>query len=197
VAIDKAAMLPQKTRDAIARTMLILTLRELFEWRFIQSDPNFGNFLYDDPARMVNLIDFGASRGYPKRFVDGYMRLVWAAANKDRDTILKVSQDLGFLTGDETPEMMEAHIDTGMVFGEPFLSNEPYDFGQSSLTKRIGKYGDIFAKYRLTPPPSEAYSLHRKLAGAMLLSIKLKANIRCRDILEKTYSEYDFSTEQD
>lgn len=49
-------------------------------------------------------------------------------------------------------------------------------------------------KYRLTPPPKEAYSLHRKLAGAFLLCIKLRANIPCRDILEATYNSYDFSS---
>ena len=105
---------------------------------------------------------------------------------------MKVSKEVGFLTGDETPEMMEAHLHTGLVFGEPFMKSEPYDFGTSNLSRRIGKHGDIFLKYRLKPPPTEAYSLHRKLAGAILLSIKLKARIPCRDILEKTYAEYMF-----
>jgi len=146
--IDKALQLDQHTRNAIARTMLVLTIRELFEWRFIQSDPNFGNFLYNDAEQKINLIDFGASREYSKSFVDGYMRLVWAAANNDRDTLLKVSKEVGFLTGDETPEMTAAHLDTGMTFGEPFVSNEPYDFGSSNLSRRIGKHGDVFLKVR-------------------------------------------------
>lgn len=99
ISIDKAVKYPQPVRNAIARTALILTIRELFEWRFIQSDPNFANFLYDDPSRTVHMIDFGAARAYKKSFVDGYMKLVWAAANKDRQTILDVSRELGFLTG--------------------------------------------------------------------------------------------------
>mmetsp|Transcript_242 Transcript_242/g.294 ORF Transcript_242/g.294 Transcript_242/m.294 type:complete len:641 (-) Transcript_242:146-2068(-) len=192
VAIDQAVLLPQTVRNAIARTMLILTIREVFEWRFIQSDPNFGNFLYYDEERMVNLIDFGAARAYPKDFVDGYMKLVWAAANGNREDLLSISKKVGFLTGDETPEMINAHIETGIVFGEPFRQNEAYNFGTSNLSKRLGKYGEVFLKYRLTPPPPEAYSLHRKLAGAILLSIKLKANIPCRDILETTFTQYNF-----
>jgi aarF domain-containing kinase len=78
------------------------------------------------------------------------------------------------------------------VVGEPFLENHPFDFGNSQLTARLGSYGGTFMKYRLTPPPTEAYSLHRKLAGAFLLCIKLKANIPCRDILEETYRKYRF-----
>lgn len=82
-----------------------------------------------------------------------------------------------------------------MVVGEPFLNNEPFDFAGSKLTTRIGQYSSTFMKHRLTPPPAEAYSLHRKLAGAFLLCIKLKASISCRSILESVYKSYDFSPE--
>lgn len=97
--IDQATSLHQDVRNAIARAVLIVTIRELFEWRFIQSDPNYANFLYDHPTHTIHMIDFGAARRYNKKFVDGYMTLVWAAANKDRETILSVSKELGFITG--------------------------------------------------------------------------------------------------
>ena len=45
---------------------------------------------------------------------------------------------------------------------------------------------------RLTPPPREAYSLHRKLAGAFLMNIKLEATIPCRDILEEVHDRYTY-----
>lgn len=89
--------------------------------------------------------------------------------------------------------MLFAHVETGLVVGEPFLKNDPFDFANSNLTKRISHYGNVFMKYRLTAPPTEAYSLHRKLAGAFLLCIKLKAVIKCRDILEDTYKAYTFT----
>lgn len=195
VPIDKAVKYSQPVRNAIARTVLLMTIRELFSWRFVQSDPNFANFLYDDPSRTIHLIDFGAARSYSKRFVDGYMRLVWAAANRDREGIFTVSKELGFLTGDESQEFVDAHVEAGLVVGEPFVQgdgDEPFDFANSQLTARISKYGGTFMKFRLTPPPSEAYSLHRKLAGAFLLAIKLKARIRCRDLLEDVYRDYQF-----
>lgn len=195
VPIDKVVALPQDIRNAIARTMLVLTMKELFEWRFVQSDPNFANYLYDHSRRKIHCIDFGAAREYRKEFVDGYMRLVWAAANTDRATVLEVSRELGFLTGDENAEMNEAHVDAALIVGEPFLTNDAYNFGNSQLTRKISQYGTTFMKYRLTPPPSEAYSLHRKLAGAFLLCIRLKADIKCRDILESTFDSYDFTPE--
>jgi aarF domain-containing kinase len=189
--IDKAAQYSQATRNAIARTTLIIAIRELFDWRFIQSDPNFANFLYQSDSKTVHMIDFGAAREYPSSFVDGYMELVWAAANRDREKIIEVSRQLGFLTGDESPQFVDAHVDAGLVVGEPFLeSNRTFDFVASNMTQRIARHGNTFLEHRLTPPPNEAYSLHRKLAGAFYLCIRLKANIPCRDILEETYKRY-------
>jgi hypothetical protein len=42
-----------------------------------QTDPNWGNFLYDEATDVINLIDFGAARGYPKHFVDDYLEMVF------------------------------------------------------------------------------------------------------------------------
>ncbi|CAM9691583.1 unnamed protein product, partial [Hapterophycus canaliculatus] len=68
----------------------------------------------------MSLIDFGACREYRKDFVDDYLRLVWSAANRDDAEIMRVSQELKFLTGDETQAMMKAHLQAGLVVGEPF-----------------------------------------------------------------------------
>ena len=189
-AIDHALTYPQDVRNVIGRAVLIATVKELFEWRFVQSDPNFANFLYDHPSRMIHCIDFGASREYSPEFVDQYLELVWAAANKDHEKILAVSKDIGFLSGDESREMVEAHLQTGLLMGEPFQSNEPYDFAHCHITKRASKHGEVFMTHRLKAPPAETYSLHRKLAGAFLLCIRLKATIRCRDILEDAYKKH-------
>ena len=184
VPIDKAveAGLDQEARNRIARKLLKLTLRELFEWRFMQTDPNWGNYFYDAATKKIGLLDFGATREFPKAFVDDYLRLVWAAAQKDRKTIEEVSIRLGFLTGHESKAMLKAHVDAGLVVGEPFTTNKPYDFRAHSITSRISEHGQTFAEERLTPPPNEVYSLHRKLAGAFLICIRMGAVMPCRDV---------------
>jgi predicted unusual protein kinase regulating ubiquinone biosynthesis (AarF/ABC1/UbiB family) len=42
----------------------------------MQTDPNWGNFLYNEATNTINLIDFGAARDFPKSFVDNYLRMV-------------------------------------------------------------------------------------------------------------------------
>jgi aarF domain-containing kinase len=181
---------PQEVRDMIARKLLKLTLKELFVWRYMQTDPNWGNFFYDPDRKVIGLLDFGAAREFSKPFVDDYLRLVWAAANKDRDTIAELSIKLGFLTGYESKVMLDAHIDSGLVVGEPFASHAPFDFRGSGITARVGKHGAVFAEHRLTAPPPEVYSLHRKLAGAFLICIRMGAVMPCRDLLEETFEKH-------
>ncbi|EEY61074.1 uncharacterized protein PITG_01317 [Phytophthora infestans T30-4] len=118
VAVDKAVHLSQDVRDSIARRILELTIHELFNWRFMQTDPNWSNFMYNASTDTIGLVDFGAAREYPKSFVDDYFNIVWAAANEDEKTMVDYSIKMHFLTGDESPAMMRAHVAAGMVVGE-------------------------------------------------------------------------------
>ena len=45
----------------------------------MQTDPNWGNFLYNQETGKIYLLDFGASREYSRKFVDHYIevRLCW------------------------------------------------------------------------------------------------------------------------
>ena len=97
--IDQAIHLPLNIRNQIARQILILTIKELFEWKFVQSDPNFSNYLYASSTNTLHCIDFGAARVYSDEFINDYIELVWAAANNDSDKIIDISKKMGFLSG--------------------------------------------------------------------------------------------------
>jgi aarF domain-containing kinase len=127
--------------------------------------------------------------------VDDYLRLVWAAAQRDTKTIEEVSLRLGFLTGHESKAMLKAHCESGLVVGEPFISHKPFDFRGSGITTRVSSHGQTFADERLTAPPPEVYSLHRKLAGAFLICIRMGAVIPCRDLLEEFYHSHEWGAD--
>ncbi|KAL1827266.1 hypothetical protein DCAR_0206419 [Daucus carota subsp. sativus] len=192
VPIDKVASLDQETRNNVGRKLLHLTLLELFVFRFMQTDPNWGNFLYDENKRTINLIDFGAARDYPKRFVDDYLRMVLACANKDKEAVVEMSKRLGFLTGMESDIMLEAHVQAGFIVGLPFAEPGGYDFRSTNITHNVTNLGATMIKHRLTAPPEEAYSLHRKLSGAFLACIKVGAVVPCREMLLEVYEGYKF-----
>lgn len=165
--------------------MIKLCFTELFQFKMMQTDPNPANYLYDQESDILNLLDLGAGRDFEETFLDNYMQIVWGSRNSDRDAILHHSEAIGFLTGEESQEMYNAQYTGTMIIGEPFRTkgDELYDFGAQELAKRVVTILPTLSKHRLTPPPQEVYSLHKKIIGTYLMCIKLRAQVPARQIL--------------
>ena len=85
-----------------AKKVLELSLRELFEYRLMQTDPNWTNFLYNERTGKIELIDFGAARAYDKPFIDDWLCMLRAAIGGRRDECVAWSEKVGYLTGQES-----------------------------------------------------------------------------------------------
>ena len=86
--------------------------------------------------------------------------------------------------------MMDAHADAVMILGEAFAHDGLFDFGSQDITDRIQTLVPVMLQNRLTPPPDEIYSLHRKLSGIFLLCSKLGAQVHAKPLFETVYSNY-------
>jgi len=202
VPIDRAAKedMSAAERDRVGSRLLWLSLNELFRFRFMQTDPNWSNFLYDQRTQQISLIDFGACQGYQPEFVDAYLRLVRACADGEsqRDAILHWSRELGFLTGGESRTMLDAHVNAAVLVGSPFdARKQPFDFGGQDISKRIAADVATMIRHRLTPPREEIYTLHRRLNGCFQLASRVNATIPARSILLDAYSAHEWSGDAD
>ncbi|XP_034060275.1 atypical kinase COQ8A, mitochondrial isoform X2 [Gymnodraco acuticeps] len=188
--LDQADGLTQDLKNEICENILKLCLRELFEFRYMQTDPNWSNFFYDPQTHRVALLDFGATRGFDKSFTDPYIEVIRSAAEGDREGVAKKSIEMKFLTGYESKAMINAHVDAVMILGEAFNSTDTFEFGAQSTTERIHNLIPVMLKHRLTPPPEETYSLHRKMGGSFLICARLNAKLNCKDMFQNTYAKY-------
>jgi UPI00016E0F9B related cluster len=180
----------QEIKNSVARRILLLCLREIFIFKTMQTDPNWSNFLYEPQRDIIHLLDFGASRTFSDEFVGKYLDVIDAAAKQDREKVLTTSQDLKFLTGYESKLMKDAHVDAVMILGEAFSFDGKFDFGKQKTIEKITNLIPILLQNRLTPPPIETYSLHRKTSGIFLLCSKLEAKVNCKKLFDQVCQEY-------
>lgn len=191
VGVTRVQNFSQEQKDWIGTQILRLCLREITEFKYMQTDPNWTNFLYNAKTNKLVLLDFGASREYPDEFIKIYSKLLVAASKSDRETVQDLSIELGYLTGRESKAMLNAHIASVLTLAEPFLDSSPelYDFKDQTITERVKALIPVMIKERLAPPPEETYSLHRKLSGAFLLCARLGSRVRCRELFQKSMAK--------
>jgi len=56
--------------------------------------------------------------------------------------------------------------------------------------QNVNEIVPAMTKHRLTPPPKEIYSLHRKIVGAYMMCMKLKSRVPAREIFIETHTNW-------
>jgi len=121
---------PQEDRDRVITLLLSLLFREIFEFRLIQTDPNFANYQYDSESGKLILLDFGATREYSSDIADAYAGLMFAATQNDREGIEAGAQAIGFFEEDIKAEQQATVVDLFVQACEPLSYDGVYDFGR-------------------------------------------------------------------
>ncbi|QIE41047.1 AarF/ABC1/UbiB kinase family protein [Rhodobacteraceae bacterium SC52] len=185
VAVEDLITAPQETRDTVMTRLVALVLRELFEFRMMQTDPNFANYRWCEDTGRVVLLDFGATREFPVAVTDAYLRLLKAGVAQDKLAMADAGRDVGFIdarTTDAHEDILLNMFDMVMV---PLRKPGNYDFGVSDLAARLRAEGMVLGEGRdfWTIPPMDTLYLQRKIAGMFLLATRLQARVPVSDLV--------------
>jgi len=186
VPIETLETAEQPVRDAAMHSLIALVLRELLDWRLMQTDPNFANYRWQPETGRIVLLDFGAARGVPAATADGYRRLLAAGLSGDRDAVREAAIAAGFLGAAAAARhrpLVDSMID--IILGE-LNRPGPFDFGDRAFVGVVREQGMEMAQDRATwhLPPADTLFVQRKISGTALLAARLKARVDIRAMVD-------------
>lgn len=181
----------QQERNQVVKHLITLLLREVFEFGLIQTDPNFANFKYQSQAQKIVLLDFGATRSFPRSLATGYLKVIIGCLNNDKEQVISAMKDIGLVA----PSAPQSHTD--LIYqicldaSEPLQKDEDYDFGESALAGQMQEAGFALneTKQFWHAPPADAIYLHRKVGGLFLLAVKLRAQVNVAELIRPYLSD--------
>ena len=183
--LDVLEQAPQARRDAVGALLERLVFRELFEFRVMQTDPNFANYLYQPASGRIVLLDFGATQRLQAALVRNYARITRSVIADDRESVAREAIRIGYASSDDSVERLQAVIDVIFLVCEPLRRVGPYDFPNSDLPARVRAltFDLAFRRGLLRSPPPETMFLHRKLVGSFLLLARIGARVDARGLV--------------
>ena len=189
--IEALASASQDVRDKAMGALLGLLLREMFEFGFMQTDPNFANYRWQADTGRIVLLDFGAARAVPELTIAGYRQLLTAGLAEDRAALVAALVGMGFISPlalqrharalDAMIEVLVAHL------GRPGL----FDFADRSFVEQLRRHAETIVADRATwhIPPADALFLQRKVSGMALLAVKLRARLPVRTMVSEALGD--------
>jgi predicted unusual protein kinase regulating ubiquinone biosynthesis (AarF/ABC1/UbiB family) len=177
---------PQKERDRCGTLLQGLLFRELFEFRTMQTDPNFANYLYQKETGRIVLLDFGSTAYFTKAFTKRYAQISRALIEGDEGAARHYAQAIGYLRPSDSPQHAARVLKVIRLACEPIRHRGVYDFGASDLIGRARDAGIemLFnSQGEFKAPPPETVFLHRKLVGSFLACARIQARVRVQDLI--------------
>lgn len=173
---------PLSQRNEIGQRLLDLYSKEFYEWGFVQTDPNYGNFLIKPDTLELIVLDFGATLRYSVEFRRSYVHLLRQLGTQDKAKIIQATLDFGLISDKESDESKRLLGDMMVSSLEPFRAeNQPFKFKNLDyVTKQRAIVQEFTTSLRYSAPPRKILFLHRKLGGIFSFLKKLEAELDVR-----------------
>jgi predicted unusual protein kinase regulating ubiquinone biosynthesis (AarF/ABC1/UbiB family) len=185
VAIESLATASQQIRNRVTTLLIDLTLRELFDFGLMQTDPNFANYRYQSGSKRIILLDFGAARSITAETQKGYRQLFAAGMAGDAEEMFAAGVATGLINGAGSAAHRTGVMDMLGVLIAPMQAGK-FDFGNHDLSAIVRDRGMQLAmdKSNWHIPPIDTLFVQRKIGGMFMLASRLKAVVDVRKIIQ-------------
>ena len=183
---------PQDERNRIAEALFRAYYVPFYRYGVIHGDPHLGNYQVR-PDGTVNLLDFGAVRVFPPRFVRGVIDLFEAMRDHDDERARAAYVTWGF--GDVSAEKLAVLNQWARFLYEPLLDdrvrriqdNDDPTYGRTVLTEvheGLKRTGGI-------KPPREFVLLDRSAIGLGSVFVRLRAELNWSALMREITTGFD------
>lgn len=186
VPIEDLAEAPQETRNRIATLLIELLLRELFDFKVMQTDPNFANYRYNLETDRIVLLDFGASHDIEDQLTASYRNIINTILFGSVEDVFEAAVTMGFIS-DTIAEQYRAHIFEIIEMAiAPLRTDAPFDFGNNPIALQMrDKAMDLAMNRELWHlPPLGTVFIQRKIGGIYMLATRLAAVVNIHTLLQ-------------
>ncbi len=182
----------QDERNAVARALFAAWYVPLYGYGVIHGDPHLGNFQVRAGGG-VNLLDFGAIRIFPPRFMTGVIELYRAVETNDEDRAFHAYQAWGFT--DITRETMQVLNEWARFLYEPLLDDrvrriqetDDPNYGRATAERvhaGLLRTGGV-------RPPREFVLMDRSAIGLGSVFLRLKAELNWSRMFHDLIADFD------
>lgn len=179
-------------RNRIAEALFRAWYVPFYHYGVIHGDPHLGNYQVR-PDNGVNLLDFGAIRVFPPRFVRGVIDLYEAVRDQDMDKAAHAYEGWGF--ADMTREKLAVLNEWAEFLYEPLLDNrvrriqenDDPQFGRVVAAKvhaGLKRVGGVM-------PPREFVLMDRSAIGLGSVFQRLRAELNWSHLFQELISDFD------
>lgn len=178
------------TKNLVVERVFDLLFKELFVFKFIQSDPNYSNFLYKESTKQVVLLDCGACRTISHEASKAYLSMANAMYRLDRMHIEQALFELGLVNENVSSEVINTVLDACMLAGES-LQSDRYNFKRSHIITRLRNATQSLINGRevVGAPEFDVALINRKVTGSVMLANKFGADIPLLGLLLPYFNE--------
>jgi predicted unusual protein kinase regulating ubiquinone biosynthesis (AarF/ABC1/UbiB family) len=183
---------PQQERNQIAEALFRAWYVPFYRYGVIHGDPHLGNYQVR-PDGSVNLLDFGAIRVFPARFVTGVINLFEAVRDHDDDKAHRAYETWGFT--DLSREKMDVLNMWARFLYEPFTQDRVRRIQESddpTFGREVAER--VHAGLKRTGgvmPPREFVLMDRSAIGLGGVFLRLKAELNWSRLFAELMADFN------